>query len=360
MENTRADSSAATYLDACPRAHAASVRQPTTHETSSPAKSGPSQNNPSAAAPSTPSSSKKRKAQPESPKSEKRQRRFRPEPPKSFYTVYERALSQRFYVIKRERGGTAECPEETIELAGSTGNVYSIHIGQNPSCNCPHARKGNQCKHILYVMARVLRARFQHVYQLALLSSELREIFAAAPPIDSKDALDAAKDPSASADDRRKPVEGDCPICFDGLDASRNEQVVWCRAACGQNIHRDCFQTWAKTKRQLEVTCPLCRSVWEGDEEMVKTMRGGSHVNNEGYVNVADQLGISGVRDTSSYYSSYSSWRRPWYGQYDGGQDGYDDDEDEICDAYDDDEIYDAFDDEEDEEDEEGEGEKDV
>lgn len=145
-------------------------------------------------------------------------------------------------------------------------------------------------------MARVLRARFQHVYQLALLSSELREIFAAAPPIDSKDALDAAKDPSASADDRRKPVEGDCPICFDGLDASRNEQVVWCRAACGQNIHRDCFQTWAKTKRQLEVTCPLCRSVWEGDEEMVKTMRGGSHVNNEGYVNVADQLGISGVR----------------------------------------------------------------
>ncbi|KAG7123256.1 Mitogen-activated protein kinase kinase kinase 1 like [Verticillium longisporum] len=352
MEYTRAGSPAATYLDARPRAHAASARQPTTHKTSSPARRGPSQNNLPAAAPRTPSSSRKRKAQPESPKSEKRQRRFRSQPPHSFYTIYERALSQRFYVIKREREGTAECPEESIELAGSTGNVYDIHVGQNSSCNCPHALQGNQCKHILYVMARVLRASFQHVYQLALLSSELREIFAAAPPIDSKDALDAAKDPSASVDDRRKPVEGDCPICFDGLDASSNEKVVWCRAACGQNIHRDCFQTWAKTKRQSEVTCPFCRSVWEGDEEMVKTIKG-SYVNGEGYVNVADQLGISGVRDTSSY-SRYSSRRRPWYGQYDDGQDVsfalYDDDEDE---------VYDAYDDEEDQEDGEGEGEED-
>ncbi|KAM0280797.1 hypothetical protein ACHAQH_003826 [Verticillium albo-atrum] len=165
-------------------------------------------------------------------------------------------------------------------------------------------------------MSRVLHANFQHVYQLALLSGELREIFAAAPPIESKDALTAAKGPKSSIDDRRKPVEGDCPICFDELDAESSEKIVWCRAACAQNIHRDCFETWARTKRQSEVTCPLCRSVWEGDDEMVKTLKKDSGVNSEGYVNVAD------------------SWdqccqRRRWHDRYDDGYDfGFDEDED--------------------------------
>ncbi|KAM0326142.1 hypothetical protein ACHAQA_006736 [Verticillium albo-atrum] len=145
-------------------------------------------------------------------------------------------------------------------------------------------------------MSRVLRAEFQHVYQLALLSSELRDIFAAAPPIESKEALAAAEGQKSSEEHRRKPIEGDCPICFDELSVQSSEKIVWCRAACGQNIHRDCFETWAKTKRQSEVTCPFCRSVWEGDDEMMKTIKKDGSVNREGYVNVADQLGMSSVR----------------------------------------------------------------
>ena len=55
------------------------------------------------------------------------------------------------FVIDRTRGGTPEIPEETIDLAGTTGNVYSISICQLPSCTCPDSKKGNQCKHIVYV-----------------------------------------------------------------------------------------------------------------------------------------------------------------------------------------------------------------
>ncbi len=38
-----------------------------------------------------------------------------------------------------------------MEIAGTTGNIYHVHIAQEPSCDCPHAMAGNQCKHWMYV-----------------------------------------------------------------------------------------------------------------------------------------------------------------------------------------------------------------
>lgn len=140
------------------------------------------------------------------------------------------------------------------------------------------------------VMLKVFQARWDLVYQLALVPSELREIFASAPPIEP----DARKE---DQDGKRKPIEGDCPICFSPLEDG--EDIVFCRSTCGQNMHADCFKTWASTKRSNArdpVTCPMCRSTWEGDDDMVKKIKRGGVVSAEGYVNVADQLGIDRVR----------------------------------------------------------------
>jgi hypothetical protein len=82
---------------------------------------------------------------------EKRLRRFRAQPPQSLYDIYDRATTQRFFVLKRTRTGTDGCPGEVVELTGSTGNVYTVTIGLVPGCDCPHAKKGNQCKHIIFV-----------------------------------------------------------------------------------------------------------------------------------------------------------------------------------------------------------------
>lgn len=94
---------------------------------------------------------KKQKRAPKPPPGEKRERRFRKQAPLSFDDVYERALSQRFYVLKRTRGGSEDCPEESVEMTGSTGNIYTVNVGKLPTCTCPHAQKGHQCKHVLYV-----------------------------------------------------------------------------------------------------------------------------------------------------------------------------------------------------------------
>ncbi|KAI0105354.1 hypothetical protein F4776DRAFT_657869 [Hypoxylon sp. NC0597] len=229
---------------------------------------------------------------------EKRLRRFRTKPPQNFSVIYDRATSQRFYVLGRTRGATGHCPEESVELTGSTGNIYVVHISRQPTCTCPHAQNGNQCKHVIYVMSRVLRARFDLVYQLALLTTELQEIFENAPPIET------GGDPDAHAhDENRKSLEGDCPICFMPFEAA--EDTVYCKATCGQNIHKECFEMWAATKRKSandQVTCPMCRTPWQGDDDMVKKIRNTGIVGSDGYVNIADQLGITGERDYSTYY----------------------------------------------------------
>jgi len=175
-------------------------------------------------------------------------------------------------VLDRERTGTHEHPEEIIHIAGSTGNVYVVTIGQIPTCNCPHALKGNQCKHIVYVgscviqfstrlttpqiLTRTLKAPDKLRYQLAFLSCELHTIFAGSPPLP----CEVAKNESCDSGGKRKPIEDDCPICCDAFDVHAADEIVWCRAACGNNVHRTCFEQWATQKKSSgagEVTCPF-------------------------------------------------------------------------------------------------------
>ena len=164
----------------------------------------------------------------------------------------------------------------------------------------------------------MLKARADLAYQLSLLSTELTEIFANAPatPQSSGDAP-----MSTDTGGSRKPVEGDCPVCVMEFDESdKSEDILWCKAACGNNIHRHCFEQWAKSKPG-QVKCVYCRTPWKGDEDSIKRISKSGVVNAEGYVNVADELGLSGHRDMSSYHQY---WVRQ---QGFSGSSRYDDDD---------------------------------
>ncbi|CAK3794974.1 hypothetical protein AC579_8820 [Lecanosticta acicola] len=246
---------------------------------------------------------------------ERRLKRFRAKLPGAYHDIRHRALTQRMFVIDRQRhapkqeeGSLVEHATETISLAGTTGNIYTIDIDRVPTCDCPHARKGNQCKHLVYVMARVLRVPENLEYQLAYLSSELKQIFEKAPPLPSETVVESEKDGN------RKKLEGECPICcVDFEPENAKEQVVYCKAACGNNIHKECFDQWARTKPG-KVTCPFCRTPWDADGSDVKNVAKSGAVNAEGYVNVAGQLGLSGQRDHSTYNEYWV--RRQGYDSY--------------------------------------------
>jgi len=93
-------------------------------------------------------------------------------------------------------------------------------------------------------MANVLKAREDLAYQLALLSTELTEIFNNAPV--TPQSSDTGSATSSDTGGSRKPIEGDCPVCV--MEFEAGEDVTWCKAACGNNIHQHCFEQWAKSK----------------------------------------------------------------------------------------------------------------
>ncbi|KZF25727.1 hypothetical protein L228DRAFT_275082 [Xylona heveae TC161] len=255
--------------------------------------------------PNSPSKSRKNPSTPKK-QEEKRLRVFRNHAPRSYLVKLERALTQRMFVLNRSReGSTPESPSEVIDLAGSTGNVYGVTIAHLPRCTCPDYSKGNQCKHIIYVLVNILKAPEHLQYQLAFLTSELHTIFEnALLPIHK---VEKSEDQHPG---KRKPVEGDCPICFTEMKASEN--TVWCKASCGNNIHKDCFQKWTDSQQGLGVTCVYCRALWPADDDTFQRMLKYGEVNDEGYVNVGEQLGMSEDRDTSTYH--WPRRRRRRYG----------------------------------------------
>ncbi|KAG9598068.1 hypothetical protein KCV04_g7574, partial [Aureobasidium melanogenum] len=229
-------------------------------------------------------SSKKQKKRKAGKGEEKRLKRERTHAPQKHTTVAYRATTQRMVVI---------------DLAGSTGNIYTVKITHVPECTCPDFRVNNNplCKHILYVLLKVLKVAEPLNYQAAFLTSELQEIFDHAGPLPVETVNTEDKD------GKRKPVEGDCPICCEELSQEK-EAIVWCQAACGNNLHKTCFDQWAATKGHGQVTCPYCRTQWQNeiDGSALKNLAKTGPKNRDGYVNVADQVGMSSRRDYATYH----------------------------------------------------------
>mmetsp|Transcript_39802 Transcript_39802/g.65162 ORF Transcript_39802/g.65162 Transcript_39802/m.65162 type:complete len:479 (+) Transcript_39802:186-1622(+) len=262
-----------------------------------------------------------------------------------------RARRQRLFMIDAKI--VSEIEREYAVL-GSTGNVYTVTIGTLHECTCPDFAKGNLCKHVLFVLLKVLRvdSSSEYVYQKALLSTELAEIFAAAPrtlfssSVLANAAVRSKYKQSVGEDDEdvgegegeeeeeeatveRKPLEGDCPVCMDEIDGS--EATTYCRARCGNNVHVECFNEWKGNalRAAQPVLCMFCRCEWqyEAGQREAKSVRH-DHVvhrtdvhqnSNEGYLNLADEQGMSMRRDTSSYHrngwNGYGSYATARYGR---------------------------------------------
>jgi hypothetical protein len=187
--------------------------------------------------------------------------------------------------IDRERCDTLEAPRETFTIAGTSFmNCIShpllpilfhalrlietldiVQVRHIPNCSCSDFTfRRTPCKHLIYTMIKVLKVSPSSplLHQYALTSTELRSIFDSAPkarhlhkPFSS--VHEKEEDPG------RKPVDGDCPICF--MDFADSEQdVTWCRKFCGNNVHEGCMRTWlgAQKRQYGHGTCPYCRGEW--------------------------------------------------------------------------------------------------
>jgi hypothetical protein len=266
---------------------------------------------------------------------EKRLKRYKSSPNADTMSRIYRALSQRMYLIEQlDESNQTSGLARRYAVLGSTGNVYNVTISQLPTCTCPDCARGKLCKHIIFVLARVLQVPQNSplIYQSALLQSELKEIFEKAPApanvqassavlsaykkavIGSQDDQTGEEQEKSTAVNEKVP-EGECPICFESLQST--EQLDSC-ATCHNYIHKDCLRKWLAAASHP--TCCYCRSAWcsfgatPGSSQDHVGGAGGV-AREEGYVNLATQQGLSGRRDTSTYQSN--SWRGG-YGGYSG------------------------------------------
>ncbi|KAI0053364.1 hypothetical protein FA95DRAFT_1579484 [Auriscalpium vulgare] len=267
---------------------------------------------------------------PDSPPPEKRGAIFKKACPKNILERVDRVMSQRFFMIDRQRNG--EELKEEFSVLGSTGNVYTVVIDKKPSCSCPDATKGNHCKHILFIFLKVLQVTQASGvwYQKALLTSELETIFAAAPHAPNALAHQRVREAFARASGKtttatsaasttKKRVPGpddDCPICYEGMHGLPDKKLTFCEE-CGNALHTECFQQWAKSTPNL--TCVWCRAKWIVPGPARGGGRGSGAGSSEGYINLAAAAGLSPQRDTSTYYHG------PRRGQRHYGYQAYDD-----------------------------------
>lgn len=245
----------------------------------------------------SPTSSKRKKVE-----TEKRLRRYRPYMTNAIHDRIDRALHQRLYLLAINKSPNESISRE-YKVLGQTANVYTVVISHIPSCTCPDYDNGNLCKHIIFILHRVLKVsrRSPLIYQQALLTSELNEIFAKAdaqnndlsilaeqPILDAFRARTDNPDVMVTTKVRttieQKPIHDDdeCPICFESM-INETKNILFCSTSCGNNIHKNCFDKWRQAKLSMNesVTCPFCRIEWKTIEEK-------THQNHpQGYLNLA-------------------------------------------------------------------------
>ena len=154
-----------------------------------------------------------------------------------------------------EKTAHARCSRSLVARATSTRSLFRIsQAAPAPSVSSP-TKAVSTAANIVYVLHQVLKVTEPLKYHNAFLTSELRKIFAKAPALPTDIAADTFNDGN------RKPIADDCPICFTRLE---EEESVWCKASCGNNVHKSCFEHWAKTKPG-NATCVYCRAPWEDE-----------------------------------------------------------------------------------------------
>lgn len=180
----------------------------------------------------------------------------------------ERALQHRLFLIRSEFH--LEPPSAQFVVLGHTGNAYDIDMGPKVSCTCADFTKGsnNVCKHLLFVMIRVLglerddpriwrrelprwdRAEFCN--KLAAGTNLTESVLAPA-------AVCAALEGSPRTVTVRLPSGMACPVCFEPVEVPHSGAT--CCASCGRNFHFTCITTW-RTANDSNETCPTCRERW--------------------------------------------------------------------------------------------------
>lgn len=206
-------------------------------------------------------------------------------------TRVDKALNERIYLTECSKIYSSSGNNFKFNVMGSRGISYKIKINDKIECSCPdHTNRHNICKHIMFVLIRMLKINSNHVFNhhhannsLKVTSNtllkcnefirnrELNENF----DIFSSDVNDKNEciiqrtclirqneEYMKSIKETQRPyLEDSCPICYEDFKDTLDEEIVWCVSQCGKSVHSNCFKMWC-SRSLLGGACVYCRTPW--------------------------------------------------------------------------------------------------
>lgn len=189
-----------------------------------------------------------------------------------FESRLDRAFKQRIYLMNVASDTNTDDVHHNdsfnFVVMGSTGKPYNVNIKGKGRvfCDCPdHSASHKLCKHLLFVLIRVLRIPKADVHQGYFVK---RGFLTTAETIAACfDYISSSLYKTLDIDDgyvKQRAIEKEdyCPICFEELDilaSSATEKVVYCKSTCGKSVHLACFNKWTMHKG---ATCVYCKANW--------------------------------------------------------------------------------------------------
>ena len=192
------------------------------------------------------------------------------------YTRKQRGTTQSIFLIETVKS-QKEYEREYVVM-GSTGNIYHVLITNNPTCTCPDfITRGNRCKHIYFVLLRIMKVDPDNEDQEEYDEEELLEMFSNIPDITNNLIVDETKKKTyhklvknknklEKKEVIQKETDDLCPICLDDLE--NGDDLDYCKYSCGKPVHKVCYGMWVKAKANQ--TCIYCRANWTGVEKETK------------------------------------------------------------------------------------------
>ena len=167
------------------------------------------------------------------------------------------------------------CPLETeyersFVVMGTTGNVYTVKIGNKSNCTCMDFRiRQRNCKHLYFILMKVMRIE-EICHKIHYNDDELIEMFGNIPEVLSanlviNDTLKTKYEKKIGKTNEEKEIivssrskDDNCPICLEEL--KNGNSLDFCKFGCGKYIHSLCFSMWAKKNSSM---CVFCRKPWK-------------------------------------------------------------------------------------------------
>lgn len=192
-----------------------------------------------------------------------------------YNTRKSRGLEQKIFLILTHEY-EKNILERKYEVMGTSGNVYTVTIKNDPDCTCPdYVNRHKRCKHIYFVLMRIMKVSEGLENIETYSDTDLEVMFENIPQITENLRVDSCKlakfkqlKKNNNGEVKMREITEDdlCPVCLDGLYECK-EELIYCKYSCGHGIHKQCFDMY--NTKQDNIKCLFCHKEWKNNSQYI-------------------------------------------------------------------------------------------